>query len=108
MNWLSRMTDTITYATESSMAANGNITYGTLTTARARVYRRSKIIVDQVGKQRQISHQVATETNIPRGARVWLPGTDTGVVAQAHIVMGVDTADMLDDSYQFYILLLGK
>lgn len=107
MDWASRLSSTITYATQSGFS-DGNITYAAQLTARARVVQDSRTIVDAAGEQQQTSHQVATTTNITRGARVWLPGSDTADIGDAYVVYSTRTTTLLDGSYQLYILMLGK
>ena len=107
MDWTGRLTSTISYASESSFS-DGDIVYGTVTTAKARIIQRVRTIVDSVGIQRDTSHEIATTTNIPRGARVWLPGGNTAQVGQSYTVYATTTAAMLDGSYTLYILTLGK
>lgn len=107
MNWNHRFLSTISYASESGFS-DGDLTYANVATAKARVYQKAKTITLAKGEQRTTSHVVATTTNIPRGARVWLPGGNTSQIGQSYTVFEAVTATTLDGGYQLYMLTLGK
>lgn len=77
MNIRSKLNQTVTYATRSGVDSDGDPSYNSQATIPARVEVRHKIFALPDGTQKQSSHIIYTETRIPLGARIWLPGDTT-------------------------------
>lgn len=71
------LTQTVTYATWSSVNNSGDPTFGSQSTAAARVEFGTFKTRDSEGVEVDARAKVTTETDIPRKARIWLPGDDT-------------------------------
>lgn len=98
------LTDTVTYASPSTVSAMGDVTYGTQATAAARVEYDYRIVDAGDGKKLELTHTIVTETAIPKGARVWLPGDSIGSTAAAKIVVFQSLASVPDGSDTLYEL----
>lgn len=105
MDWTHRMTSTVTYASQTY--SSGDFTIGATSTASARIVEVDKIVKTVEGGERKISHMLVTETAIPYGCRLWLPGTDTANVEESYEVVHIRTAPNLADGYRFYEIGLG-
>jgi len=72
------LTDTVTYATQTgSFDSSGDPAYNAQATAVCRHEIGTFLVKDEEGVERQATDRVATETDIPANARIWLPGDDT-------------------------------
>lgn len=80
------MSDTISYKERSGVDAAGKPTYGTLTTAAAKVWDRQDVFRNNRGEEVVTRSVVHTFTDVPRGSLLWLPGEDTTDNDNAHIV----------------------
>jgi hypothetical protein len=107
MDWTHRLLSTITYQTKAGFS-DGDFTWNTAATAKARVWQQYRVTTGAGGQELVTTHQVATQTDIPEGARVWIPGGDTTKVGESFSVLFRETADTLDGSYTLYILHLGR
>ena len=103
MNFLHRMTETISYKSPSAVGASGDLTYGSLATLSARIYRKTNLVTDANGVQRTSNYVVETETVIPLDARLWLPSADTSDNNAAQRVLASEYASTLDGSYTLYL-----
>jgi len=107
MDWSHRLTSTISYKSKASFS-DGDFSFGTTATAKARVWRQDKIIPGPGGQQIACTHAIATETDLEEGTRVWLPGATVSDVTESYAIMRRQTAAMLDGSYTLYIYYLGR
>ena len=107
MDWTHRFLDTITYKSKASFS-DGDFTYGTAATAKARVWEQNKIIPGPGGQQVASTHAVATEADLEEGTRVWLAGATVSDVTESYAILRRQTASMLDGSYTLYIYSLGR
>jgi len=107
MKWTHRLVDTISYKVRSGFS-DGDYTWGSLATAAARVEEYPKIVRSVSGEELAASHRIATETDIPTHARVWLPGADTNDATESYSILRRDKAKTLDGAYTLYLLTLGR
>lgn len=82
------LTQTVTYATWSTVNNSGDPTFGSQSTAPARVEFKLVKIKNAQGVEVDAQAKVTTEVNIPRKARVWLPGDDTSKGNEARKIVG--------------------
>lgn len=78
MNFASKMQQSVTYASHSSMSVSGAITYASQSTISARVEFDRAFVPGPDGNPVECYHVIYSETQIPLGARVWLTGDSTG------------------------------
>lgn len=105
MDWSHRLLSTVSYA--STTFSHGDLSAGAVSTAAARILTSNKIRRMNDGSERVVSTMLVTETALPYGARVWLPGANTANIEESFQVLGVETASMLDGSYTLYRVDLG-
>lgn len=96
------LTDTVTYAPRSSVSTQGDPTFGSQVAIAARVEYDYKIVPTGNGKQRELTHWIGSEVEIPVGSRVWLPGDDTGDNGVAKIAVSQDSASTPDAADTLY------
>lgn len=94
--------DTITYAPPSGVSTQGDATYGAQVELPARVEYDYKIVAVGDGKHRELTHWIGTETEIPLGSRVWLPGDNIGDNGVAKIATTQDSASTPDAADTLY------
>jgi hypothetical protein len=77
-DWTPLLVHTITYALRNGVNASGSPTFAAQATCAALV--EQHISRAEVGKgiEWKTYNHVATETELPNGTRVWLPGASTG------------------------------
>lgn len=75
MQLASKLNQSVTYAAHSSISATGAITYGSQSTISARVELDRRFVAGADGNPVEVNHVIYSETEIPLGARVWLPGS---------------------------------
>jgi hypothetical protein len=97
------MIDTITVASVVGVSASGDPTYGLSFTLKARVEENYGIVATADGEQSTYTHKVATEIEIGRNARVWLPGASTGDNNAAMRPLASKTAQTLSGGYRYYL-----
>lgn len=107
MDWSHRLLSAVTYKTRSGFS-DGDYTWSAASTAKCRVEQYPRIVQGVGGEELQASHRVATTTNIPVHARVWLPGADTNDDSESYAVLRREEAYLLDGSYTLYILTIGR
>lgn len=107
MDWAHRLLSTVTYKTKSGFA-DGDFTWAAASTAAARVWKQYRVARGPGGQELISTHKVALTTDVPEGARVWLPGADTDDDGESYAVLWRETAATLDGSYTLYILHLGR
>ena len=73
------MTDQVTFAERTGTARSGDPTYGTQQAIACRHERKNNRVLTPAGEVEISNDVLASETEIPYGARVWLPGTDVTV-----------------------------
>lgn len=78
MSYASLLTDTITVALPGAPTSYGEPTWGAQATMRARVEFGTKMMFGADGTQRECEAVIATTTELPLHARIWLPGANTG------------------------------
>ena len=103
MNFAHRMLETVSYKTPNGVGASGDLTYSTIGTMDARIYKKTNIVTDANGAERTSNYVVETETEIPIDSRVWLPGASTSDNNAAQRVVAAEYASTLDGSYTLYI-----
>lgn len=104
--WSSLMTDTVYYATESSLDSRGSVTYGATTSTTARVEASTETVTGADGLQRQATHRIFSESEIPLRARVWVPGDDSTDATKARYPIRTGKAsfpDGSDTAYETYL-----
>jgi hypothetical protein len=106
MNFGHRLLSTISYATPSTVSSAGDITYSATGTMSARILYKNDIVTAPSGEQLTTSTVVETETELPVGTKVWLPGASTGDANAAKRVIQREYAATLDGSYTLYIAYL--
>jgi len=87
------LTQEVTVKTESGRSLSGAISFSSPEIKKARIERKAKLVLDANGGQRQTSHVIVTETQIPMESRVWLPGDDTAVSNDARTVVMLEEAE---------------
>ena len=84
------LTQTASYATESSISAYGDKSYGTPTTFSCRIeyvrWRHGPNFLPRHGEADESLTLVFTEEAIPLDALIWLPGENTSNTHEAHHV----------------------
>lgn len=105
MDWTHRLLSTVSYATTTF--SDGDLSAGSISTAAARILTVNKIRRMKDGSERVVSTVLMTETAIPYGSRVWLPGANTANIEESFQALGIETASMLDGSYTLYRVDLG-
>jgi hypothetical protein len=103
MNFAHRLTETVSYKTPSGVSSSGDLTYGSLSTLNARIYRKTQIVSNANGAQVTSNYVIETETQIPLDARIWLPGASTSDNNAAQRVLSSEYASTLDGSYTLYL-----
>lgn len=107
MDWSHRLHTTISYKTGASIS-DGNITYSSLSTAAARVEQYPAVVKGTGGEEHVTSHRMASQTDIPVEARVWIDSTQTGDDTKALRILRKEEAYLLDNSYTLYVYTLGR
>jgi hypothetical protein len=82
------LTQTVTWATWTTKNNSGDPTWGSQSTAAARVEFGLFKTRNSQGVEVDVKAKVTTETNIPRKARIWLPGDDTTKGNEARKIVG--------------------
>jgi len=100
------MPDTVTYATWSTGNNSGDPSWGSQSTADARVEFGSFKTRNAQGVEVDAQARIFTETDIPRKARVWLPGDDTAKGNEARKVTRRVEASTPDAGLTLYELYL--
>lgn len=77
MNLLSKMHQTVTFATKATVDGYGDPTFSAQTAISARVESKRDILRGTDGTEIESNHVVFSATQIPLDARVWLPGDNT-------------------------------
>lgn len=102
MNIAAKLNQSVTYALRSGVGNAGDPTYGSQSTISARVEARQKILPQPDGTERQSTHVIYTATQIPLGARVWLPGASTGNNNHARTVLTANEDPSLGANQTLY------
>jgi hypothetical protein len=89
--WSHLLDKTVSYKAPSGVSSAGDLTYGATQTASARVEQYTKIVKTSGGEERQTTHRIVTEVEIPVDARVWLPG-ETVTDSKARRAIAVNSA----------------
>lgn len=102
MNLDAWLTDTITIASQSAVGAKGDPSYGTKTTAAARV---------QAGRDRheteiEHSHVIYTTSPVLVDDRIWLPGDSTSDTTLARRAVHVESSHDRGGTTTLYKVLL--
>jgi hypothetical protein len=92
MSYVGLLTDTITVATMSGVDGHGDPAFNTQATMSARVEFGTRRVYAANGTERQCEAVLMTEAEIPMGARIWLPGTNTAVAREAKIPIAIKRA----------------
>jgi hypothetical protein len=71
------LTDTVTIASETGRSNTGDPTFGAQSTIAARVEEIDQIVLLFDGNEARATHSVASEDEIKRTDRLWLPGDNT-------------------------------
>ena len=79
-DWL---VDTIYVARQTGRNASGDPAFTTPVAVKCRVEVDTRLIVTPSGTEQQANHKIGTLTEIRQTDRVWLPGADSSVAAQA-------------------------
>lgn len=103
MNFAHRMLETVTYSAPGARDGSGDPTWDPQLTAAARVHRKQDWVLAANGEQEATEVIVESETAIPIGSRVWLPGTDTTDINESEKVKRVEGGYTLDGSYVLYL-----
>lgn len=77
--WSHLLDVTITYALQSGRSG-WDATIGAQSTAPARVEQNQELVRGVDDEEVITTHKIATEADLPEGARVWLPGANTADV----------------------------
>jgi len=101
------MTDTLSYKVPSGVS-DGDLSYGSLLTAAARIEEYPRVIKGTSGEEIVTSHQVATETDIPIEARCWVNTSETGDNDKGLRILQRRKANTIDGTYTLYELTLGR
>ena len=107
MDWTHRLLDTVTYRLKASFS-DGDFTYGAKATCKARVQQENRIVPGTGGQELTSTHKMWVRTDIPEGARVWLPDGDSDAVGEAYNVIHRKEAYTLIGGYTGYVLYLGR
>jgi len=100
------LSDTVTYATWSSVNNYGDPTWGSQSTAAARVEYTTTRIIDSSGEERDAQAKVYTETDISDKARIWLPGDNTNDANSGRLVMRRKESSTPNGGTTLYVLYL--
>jgi len=100
------LTETITYADVSSTDGYGDPTYGTRSTAPARIDYGIFRTTSPRGEEVMCSTRVTTETAVPHRARVWLPDDNAAVANEARRITRRKKSITPDASLTIYELYL--
>ena len=103
MNFSHRLLETISYATPSGKSNDGDLTYSTISTTRARITRQDNIVGEAGGEGLGTNIVVETEIELPVDTRVWLPGVSTSSINDSERVQTREFATTLDGTYTLYI-----
>ena len=87
MSFTHLLTETITYKTPGSVDKWGTLGFGAAVTVPAAVEQNTRFFRGDEGNERESSHVIVTEVQIPEGSRVWIPGADTLDDEAAIVVM---------------------
>ena len=83
MSYEAMLTQKITIATPTGKDSYGESTYSATRTIKARVENEITTTMDSSGQEKMTDHRIATLEPLTVRDRVWLPGADSSIVAQA-------------------------
>ena len=99
--WTHLLTDTVTVAHEEKTTNYGDPCFGEQYELKARVEYGTKMLKDPEGNTVESVAAVTTEAQIPRNARVWLPGDDVRSDTAGRVPLAVRRA-ALPGSHDLY------
>lgn len=101
------LNQTVSYKTKSATDVNGDATLSSLATIPARVESKTIVFRTADGIERVSSHVIYTETLLPLGAQIWVPGADTGDASEAREVLQTGGSPAIRGSQVLYKAVLG-
>lgn len=107
MDWSHRFNDTYYYRTKSSIS-DGNLTYGSWTSAIGRVEQYHRVIKTMGGNEAVTSHRIATSVSLASETQVDITGSEPSNANNALRILSRDIASTLDNGYTLYVYMLGK
>jgi len=106
MNITRLLTDTVTIAHQSSVSENGDPTFGTQSTIKARVEHGTRLLVGPDGQAMSYEQVFVTLDAVTQTDKVWLPGdttTDVNAGRRPITVKKATTFDGITTLYEVYL-----
>lgn len=106
MNLTEWFVDTVTYASPSGVDSFGSLSYAAQTTLKGRVEHETQLVVGPDNVEVAANHVIVAASEIPQGARVWLPGDDTADTTKARRILATKKAATKSGGYTLYEMRL--
>lgn len=86
------LTRTVTYSVRTAVDNYGDPTFGSQTAIAAYVESDNDTVIGTNGEEIRSTHKIVTATEIPKDARIWLPGDSTADTDKVRRVLSTRTA----------------
>ena len=106
MSYSAMLTDEITVEDASGKDDYGEPSYINKRAIKARIENESTIVTDNDGREKRSDHKIATMEVIHVKDRIWLPGTDTTIDAEARRPIRIESASTPSGSFTVFMTYL--